>query len=140
MIRKNLSSCCAAFVLLCGQSLAADADIKKSPNIIFILIDDMPYTSMSLTGNPELETPNMDRLAKQGMFFTRAYTENLCYPSRTSFLTGQYAARHGRTDVVPGVHPYALMKEPLLPLQPGVDLSVHIDYIHSSFSPVLCAT
>ena len=97
---------------------AADAP-KPKPNIVFILVDDMPYAGPSVTGNKLLQTPHMDRIAKEGMLFSRAYTEPLCGPSRATLMTGQFAGRHGRTDNVPGVHPYALMQEPLAPLPEG---------------------
>lgn len=97
---------------------AADAPEPK-PNIVFILVDDMPYAGPSATGNKLLQTPHMDRIAKEGMLFARAYTEPLCGPSRATLMTGQFAGRHGRTDNVPGVHPYALMQEPLAPLPEG---------------------
>lgn len=97
---------------------AADAP-KLKPNIVFILVDDMPYAGPSVTGNKLLQTPHMDRIAKEGMLFSRAYTEPLCGPSRATLMTGQFAGRHGRTDNVPGVHPYALMREPLAPLPDG---------------------
>jgi arylsulfatase A-like enzyme len=96
---------------------AADAP-KPQPNIVFILVDDMPYAGPSFTGNTLFETPHIDRIAKEGLFFSRAYTEPVCGPSRATIMTGQFAGRHGRTDNVPGVHPYALMQEPLLPLPP----------------------
>lgn len=104
-----------------GPLPAADA-LERKPNIVFILVDDMPYAGMSLTGNPYLETPNMDRIAKEGMFFSRAYSEPVCGPSRADIMTGQTAGRHGRTDNVPGVHPHALMQEPLgpAPSKPGL--------------------
>ena len=89
---------------------------KPKPNIVFILVDDMPYAGPSAMGNTLLQTPQMDRIAKEGMLFSRAYTEPLCGPSRATLMTGQFAGRHGRTDNVPGVHPYALMREPLAPL------------------------
>lgn len=98
---------------------AADAP-KQKPNIVFILVDDMPYAGPSVTGNKLLQTPHMDRIATEGMFFSRAYTEPVCGPSRATLMTGQFAGRHGRTDNVPGVHPYALMREPLAPLPDGV--------------------
>lgn len=100
---------------------AAEAP-KAKPNIVFVLVDDMPYAGLSLTGNPYLQTPNMDRIAKEGMFFTRAYSQPVCGPSRADIMTGQTAGRHGRTDNVPGVHPHALMQEPLSPApdKPGL--------------------
>lgn len=109
-----------AFLLAPLAALPAADGPKQKPNIVFILIDDMPYAGPSVTGNPVLETPHMDRIAKQGVIFSRAYTEPLCGPSRATIMTGQFAGRHGRTDNVPGVHPYALMQEPLRPLPLGV--------------------
>jgi arylsulfatase A len=93
---------------------------SQKPNIVFILVDDMPYAGPSATGNPVLQTPHMDRIAKEGMIFTRAYSETVCGPSRATIMTGQFAGRHGRTDNVPGVHPFALMREPLRPLPSSV--------------------
>ena len=98
---------------------AAETRARK-PNIVFILVDDMPYAGPSANGNPVLQTPHMDRIAKEGMIFTRAYSETVCGPSRATIMTGQFAGRHGRTDNVPGVHPFALMREPLRPLPSGV--------------------
>jgi arylsulfatase A-like enzyme len=103
-----------------AASHAADAPKPSGkPNIVFILVDDMPYAGPSVTGNKLLQTPHMDRIAKGGMLFSRAYTEPVCGPSRATLMTGQFAGRHGRTDNVPGVHPYALMREPLAPLPDG---------------------
>ena len=103
-------------LLLAPLAVLHAADGPK-PNIVFILVDDMPYAGPSITGNALLETPHIDRIAKEGMFFTRAYTEPVCGPSRATIMTGQFAGRHGRTDNVPGVHPYALMQEQLLPVK-----------------------
>jgi arylsulfatase A-like enzyme len=125
-------------LLLAPLAALHGADAPKpaaKPNIVFILIDDLPYAGMSLTGNPYLQTPNMDRLAKEGMFFTRAYSEILCAPSRATIMTGQSSARHGRTDCVPGSHPYARMQEPLLPVKPDVSPSLHFDLIQTTRLP-----
>lgn len=66
------------------------------PNIIFILSDDHRWDHLSNMGHPFLMTPNLDRLASEGVHFTNAFvTTSLCSPSRASFLTGQYAHRHG---------------------------------------------
>jgi arylsulfatase A-like enzyme len=111
---------CAA--LSAGSSLVF-ASASPRPNIVFILVDDMPYAGPSATGNTVLQTPHLDRIAKEGMMFTRAYSEPLCGPSRATIMTGQFAGRHGRTDNVPGVHPYAIRQESLRPLPLGVDIS-----------------
>jgi N-acetylglucosamine-6-sulfatase len=68
----------------------------KRPNIVFILTDDHRWDYMSCAGHPFVQTPNMDRLANEGVLFSNAFvTTSLCSPSRASFLTGQYAHTHG---------------------------------------------
>ncbi len=77
-------------------------DATKPRNVIFILADDHRYDFMGFTGKvPGLETPNMDRLAKEGAEFQNAFvTTSLCSPSRASILTGQYAHTHTVVDNV----------------------------------------
>ena len=109
-----------AVLLLAFLATAHAAEpAARRPNIVFILVDDMPYAGPSFTGNALLDTPHIDRIAREGMFFSRAYAEPVCGPSRVTLMTGQFSGRHGRTDNAPGVHPYALMREPLLPLPAG---------------------
>jgi len=80
------------------RGFAADAGGTKR-NIIFILIDDMRFDSMSCMGHPFLKTPNLDRMARNGVLFENAFvTTSLCSPSRASILTGQYAHVHGVLD------------------------------------------
>jgi len=99
-----------ALGILSNPLACAAAECART-NIVFFLVDDMPYATMSTLGHEWLETPSMDRILKEGMFFSQAYSENLCAPSRASIMRGQWSARHHRTDVVPGVHPNALMKD-----------------------------
>ncbi len=81
------------FIGSLSQTLAA-AQSKR--NVIFILIDDMRYDSMSCTGHPFLQTPNLDRMAQNGVLFENAFvTTALCSPSRATCLSGQYAHVHG---------------------------------------------
>lgn len=76
-----------------GRSVNSES--AERPNIVFILTDDQRYDAMDCAGHPWLETPNMDRLAKEGVMFRNAFvTTSLCSPSRGSFLTGCYAHRH----------------------------------------------
>jgi arylsulfatase A-like enzyme len=71
----------------------------KKPNIIFILADDLGWAELGCCGNTFNETPNLDKLAKQGMRFTDAYAAApVCSPYRAAFMTGQYPARVGITD------------------------------------------
>ena len=71
----------------------------KKMNIILILLDDMGWMDLSCYGSKFYETPNIDRLAAEGMFFSDAYAAcPVCSPSRASILTGKYPARLGVTD------------------------------------------
>lgn len=71
----------------------------EHPNIIMIVVDDMRFDEWSGGGHTFLQTPNIDRLAKEGTQFSRAYhTVPLCSPNRASILTGQYPSRHGIID------------------------------------------
>lgn len=103
------------------------AAVERMPSIVFIVVDDMPYAGPSVTGNTLLDTPHIDRIAREGMFFSRAYAEPVCGPSRATLMTGQFSGRHGRTDNAPGVHPYALMRESLLPVPGDVKPGREID-------------
>ena len=64
-------------------------------NILLITSDQQHYMTLGIL-NPEIETPNLDRLARQGMLFQRAYCPNpTCTPTRASLITGQYPSQHG---------------------------------------------
>ena len=85
------------FFVLClmGSLLAAG----QKPNIVFILADDLGSAELGCYGNNFNETPNLDKLASQGMRFTQAYSAApICSPARAGFITGQYPARVGITD------------------------------------------
>jgi len=72
---------------------------RRPPNIVFIVVDDMRWDEMRVAGHPVLETPHMDRLARDGVRFLNAFaTTPLCSPSRASLLTGQYSRTHGIID------------------------------------------
>jgi len=76
----------------------AAADVPP-PNIVFVLMDDLRFDELGCTGHPFVQTPNIDRLAKEGALFKNAFaTTPLCSPSRGCFLTGHYAHKHGITD------------------------------------------
>ena len=71
------------------------------PNLVVILVDDLRFDEFGAGGHPYLRTPHIDRLAREGALFTRAFhTTPLCSPNRASILTGQYASRHGIIDNV----------------------------------------
>jgi N-acetylglucosamine-6-sulfatase len=81
------------------QSSSLPATQPRRPNIVVVLVDDMRWDDMRVAGHPFIETPHMDRLAREGARFTNAFaTTPLCSPSRASFLTGQYPHTNGIID------------------------------------------
>ncbi|NQU45161.1 sulfatase [bacterium] len=70
----------------------------RKPNIVLFLVDDMGWMDCTPYGSKYYDTPNMQRVADQGMRFTSAYAMPLCSPTRASILTGQYSSRHGITS------------------------------------------
>ena len=89
----------AIFLLPLGSTVALSAELVKAmPNIVVILTDDQGYADISF--NPqhgkEVSTPNMDALAKEGVFFSQAYTSgHVCSPTRAGLMLGQYQQRVG---------------------------------------------
>ena len=79
----------------CAPAVVRSRSARR-PNIVFIMTDDHARSAMSLYGNRILQTPNLDRIAGEGLRFDQAFvTNSLCLPSRASFLTGQYSHTHG---------------------------------------------
>lgn len=87
-----------------SASLAhADQPEKRAPNIVFIMADDLGINDLSCYGRKDQATPNLDRLAKQGMRFTSAYSAaSICSPTRAAIMTGQSPARLHLTTFLPG--------------------------------------
>jgi len=83
---------------LLGLNSSAHAKETKKPNIIFILADDLGYPEISCNGSDNYKTPNIDKLASQGLRFTHAYAAPLSGPSRAVILSGRYAFRTGATN------------------------------------------
>jgi arylsulfatase A len=70
---------------------AMQASAQKKPNVIFILADDLGYASIGAFGQQKIKTPNLDRMAKEGMILTNFYANSICAPSRASFFTGMHS-------------------------------------------------
>ena len=89
-----------ALGLLASSSFgAAKTNKEAKPNVLFILADDFGYHDMSCMGSKYYETPNIDKIANQGMMFTDGYAAcQVCSPSRASIISGKFPARHGITD------------------------------------------
>ncbi|MFT6480278.1 MAG: arylsulfatase A-like enzyme, partial [Spirosomataceae bacterium] len=75
------------------------AEEQKRPNILFIMSDDHAYQAISAYDNTLIETPNIDRIASEGMLFTNAcVTNSICAPSRAVILTGKHSHLNGKID------------------------------------------
>ena len=112
--RQALASTVATPLALLAASKAADA-AAPPPNILFILADDFGYADLSCYGRPDYKTPNIDRLAVEGVRFMQAYANSaVCTASRVALITGRYQYRlpvgleeplAGRNVGVPPGHP-----------------------------------
>jgi arylsulfatase A len=97
---------------------AAPAAVTAQPNIILILADDLGWADLGCYGNPFNETPHIDRLASEGVRFTRFYAGPVCSPTRANVQSGQDQARFGITQHIPGhKRPFAKLVDPAVPLQ-----------------------
>lgn len=86
------------FFLFC-ISLPFLAMAQKKPNIVLIISDDHSYQTISAYGSKLMETPNIDRLADEGVLFNKAYvTNSICGPSRAVILTGKHSHKNGFKD------------------------------------------
>jgi len=90
-------------------------DVSRNPNIIFIMADDLGWTDTGVYGSTYYETPNIDRLAAQGVRFTNHHHCQNCTPSRAALMSGQYAARTG-VYTVGGTDRFNTGMRPLVPV------------------------
>jgi len=88
------------FVLLLG--LASQLQAASRPNVLLIVTDDQGYGDFGFTGNPQIETPNLDKLAAKSVRFDRFYVTPFCAPTRAALLTGRYPLRGGVHGVARG--------------------------------------
>jgi len=102
--------------LLCVLSLlAGPTRAANRPNIVFILADDLGWSDTATYGSKYYETPNLDRLAAQGLKFTNYHNCTNCQPTRAALLTGQYGARTG-VYTVGGINRFDWQSRPLKPV------------------------
>jgi len=93
-------ACILAVLVVCPASVARAA--RERPNVVLIMTDDQGWWDLGVTGNPVIETPNLDRLATTGVFFTRFYCSPVCTPTRASLMTGRHFQRTGAIDTYMG--------------------------------------
>ncbi len=85
--------------LAAGMAAPLATAQTRKPNFVFILVDDLRFDELGCTGHPFAQTPNVDRLAREGANFRNAFAVTpLCSPSRATFLTGLYPRANGITD------------------------------------------
>jgi len=123
-ILAKLAHLLGAFCLLVGNTHGADAvNPSPRPNIVFILADDLGYTDLACFGSQFYETPNIDRLAAQGMRMTRFHACQNCQPTRAALLTGQYGPRTG-VYTVGSIERFEWRQRPLRPVDNVTTLPV----------------
>ena len=120
---RNISYGLSFFILLniisCGKEVV-------NPNIIIIYADDLGWADLGCYGAPYYNTPNLDKLASEGMKFTNAYANSaVCSPSRASLLTGRYPTRH---EITTWIREYSKGSE--------TDLSKHLSGKNKMLEPV----
>ena len=94
---RIVSGVAAVYAVLAAVSLdAAEGSKNRKPNVVVILTDDQGWGDLSVNGNTNLSTPNIDSLARDGASFDRFYVCPVCSPTRAEFLTGRY---HPRSNV-----------------------------------------
>lgn len=103
LLPKNVITLFIVFITIVLLSAACQSPAEEqpptSPNIIFLLADDHRWDALGYAGNDIIQTPNLDDLAANGIYFNNAFvTTSICAVSRASILTGQYARRHGIWD------------------------------------------
>jgi arylsulfatase A-like enzyme len=97
-----------------GNTIQNMSKGDKPLNFVYILADDMGWNQTGYGGSTFYETPNIDKIARDGMYFTNAYAPApTCSPSRAGILTGRYPARIHLTEYIPGdPYPWARLKAP----------------------------
>ncbi|MBJ6369201.1 sulfatase [Snuella sedimenti] len=111
LFRIKFLLCALTIIITSCQQKEPKKITKKQPNVLFILVDDLGYKDLSCTGSNYYETPNIDKIANEGMVFNQGYAASrVCSPSRASIMTGKFTARHGITDWIGAAHGEAWRK------------------------------
>src|SRR5437867_1554533 len=104
--RRILMRLVSGFLLLAGTTLGCQSGASPSgtgatPNIVFILADDLGYHDLGCYGGTAIRTPHIDRLAAEGIRLTDFYMASpVCTPSRSAILTGRYPYRNGLYEMI----------------------------------------
>lgn len=93
-----------AATVVCGEPVVAK-DADRRPNFVIIFTDDQGYQDLGCYGSPEINTPRVDQMAREGMRFTSFYAQTVCGPSRGALMTGCYPLRFARQADPDSIHP-----------------------------------
>jgi arylsulfatase A-like enzyme len=125
-LRRVLQTLVIAPSICTASSIRAEP--IERPNIVFILADDLGYTDLACFGSKYYETPNIDRLAAQGMKLTNHHHCQNCTPTRAALMSGQYGARTG-VYTVGGIDRFDWQSRPLRPVDNVKHLPLDRDII-----------
>ncbi len=110
-----MSTAIRSFLLFVVTTLGVSSSLlaeSERPNILFVLTDDQGWPTLGSYGGKRVPTPHLDRLASEGALFSDFYVTSQCSPTRASFMTGQYTARHRLWHVLPWYgYPWARVAE-----------------------------
>lgn len=117
LLRRQAMPALVATAWACFLGTVAAAEPAARPNVVFILADDVGYGDLGCYGAKRIKTPNLDKLAAEGLRFTDGHCPSAtCTPTRYAFLTGQYAWRKKGTNILPGDAPLIFdVNKPTLP-------------------------
>jgi len=128
-MKHALTLIAAVWLAAAAAVHAADAGKPNArPNIIFIMADDLGYTDVACFGSRYYETPNIDRLASQGMRLTNYHQCQNCAPTRAALMSGQYGPRTG-VYTVGGIDRFNWRSRPLRPVDNVTELPLDRDII-----------
>ena len=134
----NFKPCCFIVCLVLFVCCRTDngSEVPKAPNIVLFFVDDMgwqdtsvPFWKKQTPFNKRYNTPNMERLAAEGMKFTQAYATPVCSPTRVSLMTGMNASRHRVTN-------WTLKKDSLQPMEKDHEVLEFPHWNVNGMSPV----
>jgi arylsulfatase A-like enzyme len=130
MINKKIQQTLVILFIITLPYFQSFAQNNEKPNVLFILVDDLGWADLGAYGSEFYETPNIDRLAKNGVKFNNAYTASpVCSPTRASIMTGKYPSKTYNTDWFGAPQPWNYQKhwtrnKPLVPAEynPNMEL------------------